>query len=95
MLKKEKINLRPKRYFPSRITLQSWVNEHKRNLLSDANLPLATNKKKHKNPLKNMKVITDGFYVIAKETQSLIFKEDRLSRSLESLSTSDHGYRMI
>ena len=42
-----------------------------------------------------MKVITDGFYVIAKETQSLIFKEDRLSRSLESLSTSDHGYRMI
>ena len=62
-------------FFPSRTEIQSRINNHEKSLLSDTNLPLYEIKKKRKTPLKNMKVITDSFYVKAKETQHLIFKD--------------------
>ena len=55
--------------------MQSWIDKHEKSLISDINLPLDNSKKKCKTPLKNMKVITDRFYMKAKETQQLILKD--------------------
>ena len=62
-------------FFPSRTKMQSWIDKHEKSLISDINLPLDISKKKCKTPLKNMKVITDRFYMKAKETQQLILKD--------------------
>ena len=59
---------------PSRTKMQSWIDELEKQFISDINLPLGNIKKKYKTPLKNIKVITNKFYIKAKETQQLILK---------------------
>ena len=62
-------------FSPSRTKMQSWIDEHDKNLISDINLPIDNTKKKYKTPLKNMKVITDRSYRKAEETRQLILND--------------------
>ena len=82
-------------FFPSRTKIQNLISYNEKSLLSDINLPLDDIKEKHKTSLKNMKVVTDRFFVKAKESQQLILKDSSFISVTRNSSTLVHGYRMI